>query len=103
MTAKIATGARATITSSLQSDVVTYTERGAWVSEFRLRGYNVRATGFAALKVADLKKGAKLTVQGYTATRTWVSGNNDRYGEQQAVLKSRSQMNRIQATYITVH
>lgn len=103
MTAQTPAGARATITSSLQSDVVTYTEHGFWVAEFRLRGYNVRATGFAALKVADLKKGAKLTVHGYTATKTWVSNNNDRYGEEQAVLKSRSQMNQIRATFITVH
>lgn len=101
MNKQVSAGTTARITSSLQSDVTTYIERGELVAEFSINGKQVTAKGYAALIVQGKKRGARVTVVGQTVTKQWVS-RDTRFDGGEAVLKSRSNMHAIRATRITL-
>ena len=98
---QVSAAATARITSSLQSDVVSYIERGELMAEFEICGKQVTARGYAASIVQGAKKGTRVTVVGQTVTKQWVS-RDTRFDGGEAVLKSRSNMHAIRATRITL-
>ena len=89
-------GQKATIVSTISSDVITYWERGSLIAEFCVGRYTITATGGAAYTARRLTKGSRVKIVGQTSTREWISKERGK----EAVVKSRSTMHCIIAQTI---